>query len=244
MGSYRGRGSRGVPPSSRSTSITRRTLRGDVVFIYRISPRCHRRPRLRPTSLLALAGNSLREQSKASPGLVDSLSSQVSLAPRGTFGKKARVGSLEPRCKNVVWTIVIRGIRFPAAGHRLELPVRELSGLAGRRGAGKHQVDGVLSLLHGHHPHLLGQPRAQLLLHGRFWVSEELLPEGVVLDASLDYPALHLGACASGCFGHVTFPLALLSLQCVHAPEGGRLVYTVAVSGDCRGVITPVLLAR
>src|SRR5215211_7729434 len=53
--------------------------------------------------------------------------------------------------------------RPPATGRALQLLVGELAGFAYRRGAGKHQVDGLRRLLH--HPYLnaLGQPLSELL---------------------------------------------------------------------------------
>src|SRR5215218_4337112 len=92
-----------------------------------------------------------------------------------------------------------------SAGHRLELLIRKFYALTVRhRGGGKHQVDGVRCLLHGYHPHLFWQPRPQLILHGPLRVLYEPLPERVVLDASLDYPALHLRP--TRCFAHACLP--------------------------------------
>src|SRR5919107_279214 len=46
---------------------------------------------------------------------------------------------------------------IPAAGHLLELSVRELPALTGRRGTGQRQVDGVRGLLHHPYLHLCGK---------------------------------------------------------------------------------------
>ena len=82
------------------------------------------------------------------------------------------------------------------AGHGLEIPVGDLATFANHRGAGKHQVDALCTLLN--HPYLnaLRQLRPQLLLHDRPRVLEQPLAKLLVLHASLYKSALNLGALA------------------------------------------------
>jgi hypothetical protein len=91
------------------------------------------------------------------------------------------------------------GDESAAAGHRLKGLVGELFAFAYRRGAGKHQVDGLCALFY--HPYLnaLGQLRPQLLLHGSLGVIKEPLAKVLVLKAPLYKSALILGAGAPTC---------------------------------------------
>src|SRR5919112_2607195 len=115
------------------------------------------------------------------------------------------------------------------AGHRLQLPLGELAAFYERRSNGKHQVDGISGLLHGHHQHPFWQPGPQLLLHGRSGIDEQPSPEGIVLEAPLHEPALHLlptrcsahgppspsAACRSGSLTHAS---SRLGIQKVRGP--------------------------
>ena len=123
--------------------------------------------------------------------------------------------TVQARC--IAITAGTPGGGIPAAGHRLEFPVGELFAFSERRGTGKYQVNGIGRLLHRHNPHTFGKLRPDLSLYDRPGVSEQLLPEDVVLEAPLYKPLLHLRSARSFAHARLPFVLAPIGLRvCPH----------------------------
>ena len=110
------------------------------------------------------------------------------------------------------------------AGHGLQLQVRELAAFTERRGAGKHQVDGLCRLLYRLYPHIFGKLRSQLLLRPPWGPPAAsggtTRPVGSSLRASV--PSLPT---AAGRFGHGPFSFLSLPNRFARSPwqEAGRI---------------------
>ena len=72
-------------------------------------------------------------------------------------------------------------VRIRATGHRLKVLVGDFATSADRRGAGKHQIDGICALLHRPYLNALWQTRPQLLLHSPLGIIKEPLAKVLVL---------------------------------------------------------------